>query len=310
MVTIGNFDGVHLGHQALIQRLVMKAREVACPAVVVTFDPHPVKVLFPERQLHRIFDFDDQVRMLARLGVDYLVVESFTKDFARLTGQEYLSDWIVKPYHPSHLIVGYDFSFGASRKGSIALLMNEAPGFGFSVDVVPPVEIEGEAVSSSRIRKAIEQGDVALAARLLGRDFYLRGEVVNGAGRGRTIGVPTANLKSAAETLPALGVYRAQAEVDGKMYVAAVNVGRNPTFHDRPDEMPVSIEAHLLDFSSEKSGHLYGRHLKLYFEERIRDEKKFASVDELVKQIHFDIETCRERSTGMSHTNSVTKPKG
>lgn len=285
VVTIGNFDGVHLGHQALIRRLVERAREAKVPAIVFTFEPHPVKVLYPEKKLHRIFDLDDQIEQMAKLGVDALVIEPFSRQFSQLPPETFLLEWIFKPFVPESVIVGYDFSFGANRQGSIDFLKSQAPVLGFRVEVVPPFRVGEVIVSSSRIRAALDAGDVAMAAKLLGRPFYLRGVISKGAGRGRTIGIPTANLRSMAETVPAPGVYAARALIAGQTWPAAVNVGFNPTFVD-PAAAHVSIEAHLLGFN----GDVYGEQLQLDFIQRIRDERKFGSVAELVTQIKRDLE--------------------
>lgn len=250
----------------------------------MTFDPHPVKVLNPARRLPKIFDVADQEKQLRELGVDLLVVEPFSREFSQVPADRYIKDWIQAPFHPKTVVVGYDFSFGANRQGTIEFLQNAAPSYGFNVEVIPQVEVNGVLVSSSRIRQAVESGDVKLASELLGRTFYLEGTVEKGAGRGRTIGIPTANLRVAAELLPGRGVYAARARVRDQSLNCVVNIGLNPTFTESTLQS-LSIEAHLLDYS----GDLYGERLRLDFVQRLRDEKKFGSVDELVRQIHADI---------------------
>jgi riboflavin kinase/FMN adenylyltransferase len=289
-LTIGSFDGVHLGHQALIRRVVARARALGVPAVVMTFEPHPVQVLFPDRKLQRIFDFEDQREQLARLGVDVLVIEPFSREFSELPPERYLSEWVYEPFHPQALVVGYDFSFGAHRRGSIASLREKAPAYGFEVEVVEPVKLGDITVSSTRIRQALAEGDVALVKRLLGRPFYLKGIVEKGAGRGRTIGIPTANLRTPAELVPARGVYCGWAEIRGKKEKALINIGLNPTFTDGLAPTP-TIEAHLPDFAPAggEAATFYGENLSLEFVSRLRDERKFASAAELVAQIHSDI---------------------
>jgi riboflavin kinase/FMN adenylyltransferase len=294
VLTIGNFDGVHLGHRALVHRLVERAKQVKAPAIVMTFEPHPVKVLYPDRKLHRIFDVDDQSHQLEALGVDALVIEPFSREFSQLPPDRYLLEWIFRPFTPETLIVGYDFSFGANRQGSIDFLKERAPTLGFNMEVIPPVKVGDVLVSSTRIRQAVEAGDVSLARNLLGRSFYVKGLVEKGAGRGRTIGVPTANLRTTAETVPARGVYAAWASARGKSWKAAVNIGFNPTFQkSNPDPLspPLpSIEAHLIGFT----GDLYGETIQLDFVSRVRDEKKFSGVDALVAQIKNDILECNQ----------------
>ncbi len=288
IVTIGNFDGVHLGHKALIRRLTERAREKGLPSVVITFEPHPVKVLYPGRRFHRIFDLEDQTEQLAKMGTDVLVIEPFSREFSQLPPDRFLLEGLFKPFVPESVIVGYDFSFGANREGSIDFLKSHASRYGFNVEVVPPVKIKDVIVSSSRIRQAVDGGDVDLANQLLGRRFYLRGLIERGAGRGRTIGVPTANLHTTAELIPARGVYAGVVELHGQMIPAAINVGLNPTFVD--NESKIRIEAHLLGFS----GDLYGESLSMEFVSRLRDEKKFSSATELVEQIKVDLNQCRE----------------
>lgn len=295
-LTIGNFDGMHLGHQALIRELVAVARAQQVPAVVMTFDPHPVKVLYPDRGLKRIFSFEDQAHVLSSMGVDTLVVEAFSREFSQLSPEHYLQDWIYKPFHPHTIVVGHDFSFGANRQGTIEFLEKRGRELSFRVVTVAPVKtrVHGQEViiSSTRVRESLALGDVAQVAGFLGRRFYLEGLVERGAGRGRTIGVPTANLSSTAELVPAQGVYSTIATVRGRRHKAVTNIGFNPTFAAQrsPTLAPVfHIETHLLDVAQD----LYGEILKIEFVQRLREERKFSGVDELVSQIHRDIEAAR-----------------
>ncbi|MES2855129.1 MAG: bifunctional riboflavin kinase/FAD synthetase [Bdellovibrionota bacterium] len=285
-LTIGNFDGVHLGHQALLANVVARARHTKQPAIVMTFDPHPVKVLHPDRGMNRIFDFDDQRERFETLGLDILVVEPFSREFSQVPADRFIKDWVFKPFNPSSVVVGYDFSFGANRDGSIDFMKAQATELGFDLEVVPPVKVDGVLVSSTRIRKAVEAGEVKLASALLGRHFYLRGLVEKGAGRGRTIGIPTANLRTTAETLPMRGVYAAYATVRGVRHKSVVNIGLNPTFNENANQA-LSVEAHLIDF---KLADIYGEEVRLDFKDRLRDESKFPNVEALVKQIKQDIE--------------------
>lgn len=282
-MTIGNFDGVHLGHRELLSRVVNEARSVNLPSVVMTFEPHPVKVLHPDRKLPRIFDLEDQKERLTALGIDLLVVEPFSREFSQVQPEMFVREWVYKPFSPRKIVVGYDFSFGANRQGSIDFLRDRAKELGVDVDVVPPVKVGDVLVSSTRVRQAVEEGDVSLASRLLGRDFYLQGLVERGAGRGRQIGIPTANLRGTFELIPKRGVYAAWATVRGVRHKAVVNVGLNPTF--TPHAQALSVEAHVIGFN----GDVYGETLRLDFVQRLRDEAKFASVDELVARIRADI---------------------
>ena len=287
VLTIGNFDGVHLGHQALLSRVVQMANDLKVPSVLMTFEPHPMKVLHPDRHVSRIFDFEDQRKCLEAAGIDQLVVEPFSREFSQVTAERYLNEWIYRPFSPKAVIVGYDFSFGAERKGSIEFLRLRAAELGIDVEVIPPVKVDGELCSSTRIRQALDVGDVKMARKLLGRSFYIQGLVERGAGRGRTIGVATANLRTSAESIPAQGVYAAFATTRSGRFKAVVNIGSNPTFLHAGH---VTVEAHLLDFSTD----LYGEHLRLEFVDRLRSERKFSGVEELVKQIQLDIVQGRE----------------
>lgn len=285
MLTIGNFDGVHMGHRELIQRIVRKAQDARLPSVVMTFEPHPVKVLYPDRHLHRIFDLEDQCTELEKLGVDVLTIEPFSREFSQLEPERYVREWIFRPFSPQTLVVGYDFSFGANRKGSLDFLERHLPPLGCQVEVVPPVKVGAVLVSSTRIRQALEIGDVALARELLGRPFYLKGVVEKGAGRGRTIGYPTANLNTKAELWPARGVYAAWVEALGQRWKAAVNIGLNPTFNGEGSGRAMTVEAHLIGANLE----LYGDTVRIEFIERLRSEKRFNSPGELINQIKTDV---------------------
>ncbi|MDX9730388.1 MAG: bifunctional riboflavin kinase/FAD synthetase [Bdellovibrionales bacterium] len=299
VLTIGNFDGVHRGHQELIGRAVARARKEGVPSVVFTFEPHPLMVLKPELKLKRLFDSIDRQERLAALGVDILVVEPFSRRFSQLSPEKFLTENVIRPFQPKALVVGYDFSFGANRSGSIDYLTRHAksPAVPFDVEVVPPVTISIEGkdtiVSSTRIRQALSAGKAAEAAALLGRPYVVRGIVKKGAGRGRTIGIPTANIDPTVEAGIQPGVYAAYARLSGQTgahagrFAAMVNIGTNPTFTG--DATTLHIEAHLPEYDGEKEGDLYGETMELHFVTRIRDERKFGSVAELVAQIRRDI---------------------
>jgi riboflavin kinase/FMN adenylyltransferase len=293
VLTIGNFDGVHLGHQELIHQVVSRAKGLHVPAVVMTFEPHPIKVLYPDRDLKRLFDFEDQRIGLEKLGIDLLVVEPFSREFSQLPAERYLREWVFEPFSPDTVVVGYDFSFGANREGSLQILKNQGKLLGFQVLVVPAVQIGGISISSSRIRQALQEGDIRLATEFLGRHFYISGLVEKGVGRGRKIGIPTANIHLQTETYPRQGVYCGWSFLKERRFPCVVNIGRNPTFNDAQNPLgsPVSIECHILDFT----GDIYGEELRVEFVDRLRDEKKFSSADELVKQIHQDIVEGRTR---------------
>lgn len=283
VLTIGNFDGLHIGHRHLIQRLVASARERRAPAVVYTFDPPPRAVL-GTKPAPRIQSWDDKVEIMGELGVDHVVVETFTRAFAERPPAWFLEEVVGARIKPQAMVVGYDFRFGKGREGDVHTLREAFPDL--PVTQVEPLKLAGQNVSSTRIRSLISAGQVADAAHLLGCSHRIRGVVVGGDARGRTIGFPTANLQTTAELAPAVGVYAVRSRVGGGPWSSAVaNLGHRPTFDGRG----FLIEVHILDFE----GDLYGRMLEVEFVERIRGERSFASADELVAQINADITIAR-----------------
>jgi riboflavin kinase/FMN adenylyltransferase len=285
-VAVGNFDGVHRGHQALLATALRDARESSGTAVVLTFDPHPSQVLAPERAPRALLTLDQKAELLGQLGADKLAVLPFTlelsrerpEDFARLVLQQTLGARVV--------VVGAGFRFGHKRAGDVALLEGMGGELGFRVHAFPPMLHEGAPISSTRIREGLSRGDVESASELLGRPFFVDGDVVSGDGRGRTIGVPTANLNPINEMLPCSGVYACRCEARGVSQGAVVNIGTRPTFGGRT----TTIEAHLLDFA----GDLYGARLRVSFLQRLREERAFSGAEALIAQIRQDIETARQ----------------
>lgn len=288
VVTIGNFDGVHKGHQQLIEMVVREARYYGVPSVVYTFDPHPMKVLHPERPTQRLFDLRDQQEQFAARGVDYVVIEEFTREFSQISPQSFFEDYLVTVLQPKTLVVGHDFSFGADRTGNIPFLENLCATRGIRLIIIPPFQLENAAVSSTRIREFLKNGDVELAKELLGRDYYLRGHVEQGFQRGRTIGVPTANVHPDVEFIPRKGVYCTLTKIGSHLQPSITNIGVNPTFQEN-GKGPIKIETHLLDFDAQ----LYGMEVQVYLLKFIRDEQKFSGIDELKNQIQTDISQAR-----------------
>jgi riboflavin kinase / FMN adenylyltransferase len=290
-VAIGNFDGVHRGHQALVSAAVARARERAGTAVVLTFDPHPARVLAPARAPGALTTPAQKAELLAALGVDVLAVLPFDQELARFAPADFVSRIVAACLSARRVVVGVGFRFGRGQSGDVPTLEALGAEHGFAVEAIAPVSQGGEPISSSRVRDALARGDVAAARALLGRAYPIDGEVVAGDGRGRTIGVPTANLASENEVLPARGVYAARCRVGQPFggavaHPAVVNVGSRPTFGGTT----TTIEAHLLDFDAD----LYGAPLRLSFEERLRDERRFPGVDALVAQIREDVARARE----------------
>ncbi|OQW49060.1 MAG: hypothetical protein A4S09_12600 [Proteobacteria bacterium SG_bin7] len=289
VVTVGNFDGVHRGHRVLIGQAREKANRLGGPLVVITFEPHPLKVLAPQKNIRRIFPLGDQEVQMKSLGVDYLIVEPFNKKLADMSREDFILQKINKVFKPKSLVVGYDFSFGKDRKGTPDFLLEKSQDFGFEVDVVPPFKIHDTIVSSTEIRKRIETGKIEEANEFLGRNFYLEGSIVKGKGRGKGIGVPTANLDYDSEIFPLLGVYVTLSFFGEKKYFSVTNVGNNPTFNDNVLTKPL-VETFIFDFS----GDMYGEEFRLDFLEFLRPEMKFSGVNELKTQIQKDITSVKE----------------
>jgi riboflavin kinase / FMN adenylyltransferase len=288
VVTLGAFDGVHRGHQELIRRAVTKARALGVEAVVYTFEPHPAKVLAPKMAPHTLTATHEQIRLIAKLGIDRIVVEPFDRTFAALPADDWVEHWLVEKLHPKHVVVGFNFSYGKDRGGDPAHLEQSGRRFGFTVEVVEPVLAGAIVCSSTRVREFVLEGNVEGARLVLDRPFALTGVVVKGEERGRTIGIPTANLAPDAEIVPAHGVYatRVYLEGDDTPRPAVTNIGVRPTFAGTT----VSIESHLLDWT----GDLYGKRIRVELIARIRGEKRFSGVDALVEQVRADIVEARK----------------
>ena len=286
VLTLGNFDGVHRGHQAIFARVVAEARARGGAAMAITFTPHPMTVLRPEKAPPTLTSLRDKLALIDETGIDVVILKRFTRAFAAVTAPEFVERFIVGAIGAAKLVVGHSVSFGRDRAGNANLLQDLGARFGFEVEVIGPVEVDGHEVSSSAARRAVSAGDVRLAATLLGRPHRLSGRIVHGKHRGKTIGFPTANVAVRAGMFPPDGVYAVTAEIDGERRPAVANVGRNPTFG--PDA-PRTLEAYIFDFDRD----VYGRRCQVGFIERLRGEITFASVDELIAQIRADAEQAR-----------------
>jgi riboflavin kinase/FMN adenylyltransferase len=282
VVTIGNFDGVHLGHRAILARVCQRARELAGQAVAVTFDPHPVKVLRPEINLPLLTTAEQKLKLLSDSGLDAVVVLPFTPEFAALPAREFVHQYFYDRLQAREVVVGHDYCFGRGREGNIGLLKEMGESHGFTVQVVWAVEVDGAVVSSSLIRAMLRLGKVTEARRLLGRPYDVTGRVVPGKGRGaKLLKVPTANLMTPNELLPASGIYAVWVRRGDAILPGVANIGTCPTF----DNAELSLEVHLLDFA----GDLYGEALEVQFVRRLREERRFPSIEALAAQIHADI---------------------
>ena len=286
VLTIGNYDGIHIGHKKIIERVKEKALMINGTPMLMTFYPHPVSVVKPDKILCLITPLNVRKRFIEERGIEVLLVLPFTEEFRLLTPREFVENILVNKLGIKGLIVGYDFKFGRGGKGDTELLKQLSEIYGFFFEVVEAITLDGEKIGSNRIRKLIMEGDVKKAERFLGRPHMIEGKVVHGDGRGKGIGFPTINLKTDYELIPKDGVYISEVEINGKMFPSVTNIGYNPTF----DVKKLSVETHILDYS----GDLYGADLTLYFHERIRGEIKFDGADALMSQIAMDIKIAKE----------------
>lgn len=284
-VAIGNFDGVHRGHQRIVERLIDRARQAGGPAVVFTFDPHPVRLLRPDKAPPPLTWTDRKVQLLVELGVDSIIAYRTDEALLKLTAREFFDDILRDKLDARALVEGPNFYFGRDRTGTIDVLREYCAAAGMVLEVVDPVVIDGVCVSSSRVRELIARGDIAAACALLTQPYRIRGMVAHGAGRGAKIGFPTANLGAVDTLLPAPGVYACVAHVAGQAYGAATNIGPNPTF----GEDALKVEVHLIDAELD----LYGQPLEVDFLARLRDIQRFAGLDELRRQLNQDVAAAR-----------------
>jgi riboflavin kinase/FMN adenylyltransferase len=285
-VAVGNFDGLHLGHQKILESVRQHARAAGQRAAVITFDPHPMRVLRPDRAPLMIQTLSQRLAGFEQMGLDAALVLRFDRALSLVSPEEFIERILVGALRAGAILVGANFRFGHRGAGDVRLLGEFGKRDGFDVEIVPPVEVGGQIVSSTAIRGAVTSGDVAAAIPLLGRAFSLTGEIRAGAGRGRTILFPTLNMTPEQELLPKLGVYATESVVGGKLYSSVTNVGTRPTFNGSG----VTVESHLFGFSENVSGGA----MEVRFHARIRDERKFSGADELRAQIARDIETARK----------------
>jgi riboflavin kinase/FMN adenylyltransferase len=293
-LAIGNFDGVHRGHQELVRVARARAAAIGGTAGVLTFTPHPARVFAPALAPPLIVSLERRLELLGEAGADLAIVEEFTPALAHVEAEAFVQGTLAARFGAREIVVGYDFTFGRGRRGTPELLRALGGALGVGVTVVPPVTVDGLVCSSTKVREFVLEGRVEGAALLLGRPVELQGPVVRGAGRGRGLGIPTANVAPEGELLPHLGIYAARAHVLGasgavaSTHGAALSIGSNPTFVTAGQ---VSVEAHLLDFD----GDLYGSRLRLEVLHRLRDERRFDSIDALKAQIAADIVETRAR---------------
>ncbi len=284
VLTIGNFDGVHLGHQAIFKDVVDKAKKISGTPAIMTFDPHPQK-FFSGEDVPIITGFENKMELIEPLGIEVVFVCGRTKEFYMMSADEFVRDVLVDSLHISHIIVGDDFAFGSGRKGDFNFLREMGRKYKFDVTEERSVTLGGILIKSTAIRNLIAEGMVAEASIYLGRDFSINGKVISGMGRGKKLGIPTANLEYKGGLIPPFGVYVVNVSVDGKLFGGVANLGDNPTFGD----VTFSFEVHIFDFDRD----LYGKEIEVSFITRIRGEKKFNNIKALKKRMEKDIKTAK-----------------
>lgn len=286
VVALGNFDGVHKAHQKMFKMAQKLAEKFKGRSVVYTFDPHPVKVLSEASAPELINTLEQRLELMESFGINCVVVEPFLAKFAHMEAREWFEKILVKRLHAKGVVAGYDFTFGSHRSGTAETLQGLCRDHQMTCKILEAQLFRETLISSTQIRQFVGRGDMRHAKELLGRPFFIDGKVIQGMGRGATLGIRTANLKTPNELLPKSGVYACQAQVGKKIYPAVTNIGMNPTFGGET----LSIEAHLLNFKKD----IYAKNLRLYFISRIRDELPFATPEELIKQIKEDIKTAKK----------------
>lgn len=283
-LALGNFDGVHMGHKELINQVVNQAQANQGISAAFIFEPHPIKVIHPEKAPKMLITAQRKAHLLEELGLDILIYQEFTRDISCWTPEHFAQEILVDKLAVTEVFVGFNYSFGHKGRGTPELLGILGMELGFGVKVIDPVEVQGHLVSSSMIRKLLNSGDIPNAAAMLGYEPMLQAQVVPGENRGASLGFPTANLQFSEDLIiPGPGVYAARIFIDQQAYKSVVNIGTKPTFHDN---YPLTVEVHIIDFS----GDVYGEEIELVFVRKIRDEKKFAGIQDLVEQIGKDRE--------------------
>lgn len=290
VVTPGTFDGVHIGHRKIIERIQQKAKEINGESVVLTFDPHPRLVLFPEdNQLRLLTTLDEKLHLLEQTGVNHVVVIPFNLEFSRLTATSYVENILVNRLHTQCLVIGYDHQFGRNREGSIEQLQKLAPKFGFEVEEIPPQDIDDIKVSSTKIRNALLAGDIQTANTFLTYPYNFEGMVVKGNQIGRTLGYPTANIQptDSLKLIPGIGIYAVQIDIQGKIHGGMMSIGKRPTVEDTEQ---ITIEVHVFDWSED----LYGQRIRIFMLAKMRNEEKYNGLGELKQQLILDEKQARE----------------
>lgn len=285
-LTLGIYDGVHLGHQKIIRRVVERAKEIGGMSCVVTFDPHPREVLMPDTAPDLLTSTKKKIELLKALGLDAVCLIRFTREFAQVEARKFVKDFLINTLRTRAIVEGYDWRFGKGRKGDVELLREIGKDNGYEVEQVDGVVIDGQIVSSTLIREMVLEGDLDKAAAYLGREYSITGDIVEGSRMGREIGFPTANIEPHHEAIPPNGIYAVRVDVAGERKNGTLNIGVRPTV---TEEKKRTIEVHIMDFYRD----IYNEEIEVTFVERLRDEKKFPSVEALTDQIKKDVEKAR-----------------
>lgn len=287
VLTIGNYDGVHLGHQKILSAVVKKAAEIKGTSMVMTFEPHPVKVITPEKEIKLLTTTEEKARLIEATGIHVLLLINFNKEFSSMLPDDFINEMLIRKLNVREIIVGDHYTFGRHKKGTIDLLKKQGKHHGFGVQAIKNVMIHGTIVSSSSVRSLLQKGSVSEVSKFLGRAYSIEGSVIKGKGRGqKLLHIPTANITTPVEIAPKDGVYAVVVHVRGSLYDGVANIGKNPTFGNES----VSYEVHLFRFS----GNLIGENIRIYFIDRIRGERTFPDAANLERQIREDIETARK----------------
>jgi len=289
VITLGTFDGIHLGHQRIFDAVIKKSRQLGGRNFLITFDPHPRKVIPGRNDVKLLSTLEEKITILENIGLENLFVIKFTREFSQQTPEQFVEKYLVKGIGLKEIVIGYDHHFGKGRDGDFELLQRLGQKFDFAVTLIPEYTVEGETISSTKIRNALLAGDVMKANKMLGRHYSFKGKVVKGDGRGKDLGFPTANLSIENEDklIPAKGIYASECIIDGKKYYGLLSLGSRPTFHTNGDVIP---EFYIFDFKKD----IYSKVLDVNLVEKIRDEEKFNSVEELISRMKMDEEAGKE----------------
>ena len=283
VITLGTFDGLHLGHQRIVDLLLRKSKDSGRRNFLITFDPHPRKIIPGRNDVKLLSTLEEKESILEKLGLENLFIVKFTSEFSKQTPEQFVEKYLIDGIGLKEIVIGYDHHFGKGRDGNFKLLQKMGDKYNFTVDVVPEFMIEGETISSTKIRNALLNGDVVKANKMLGRLYSFKGKIVKGDDRGKELGFPTANLsiKNEDKLIPAEGIYASECIIDGEKYYGLLSLGSRPTFYTDGEIIP---EFYIFDFNK----NIYGKSLEVCLVEKIRDEEKFNSVDELIAQMKND----------------------